>query len=106
MTSSTTEFETWLEGAVTRGAAFLDEKAPGWFHRLDRNALEMNDCSRCVLGQLFGNYYAALEARQYSTDEAAGMGFSVARPFSGVYENWVRLRARWLQEIDGRRAPA
>lgn len=37
---------------IARGAAYLDELSPGWRAELDTGYLDMNDCGRCVLGQL------------------------------------------------------
>jgi hypothetical protein len=44
--------EVALERAE-RGAALLDEKVPGWEHRIDLGRLEMEHSCRCVLGQVF-----------------------------------------------------
>lgn len=46
-----------LATRVRRGVALLDEKVPGWHQRIDVETLDVNLCSKCVLGQLFrGNY--------------------------------------------------
>ncbi len=37
---------------VARGAAFLDEKMPGWDQRIDLDKLDLAAPCRCVLGQL------------------------------------------------------
>ena len=41
--------------AVQRAAAMMDRIVPGWHHRLNLQKLEMADCTRCALGQLFGS---------------------------------------------------
>lgn len=41
--------------AVARGAALLDEKVPGWWRVIDLDALDMGNCTQCMLGQLFGH---------------------------------------------------
>lgn len=46
---------------VAAGAAFLDEREPGWVDRIDPRRLDIADCSRCVLGQLFGAYVNGLD---------------------------------------------
>lgn len=45
-----------LEEAAADGAAFLDEHHPGWWKQIDPDDLELNDCSRCVIGQLLGSF--------------------------------------------------
>lgn len=39
---------------VKRGAAALDIARPGWAHSVDVDILDMNQCTRCVVGQLAG----------------------------------------------------
>jgi hypothetical protein len=46
--------------AVRRGARFLDRELPRWAEIIDPSLLMMNDCYRCVLGQLFRNFDAGL----------------------------------------------
>ena len=41
---------------VTKGAAFLDEHKPGWWQQIDLGRLDLEDCTDCVLGQIFGYY--------------------------------------------------
>lgn len=35
----------------------LDEKAPDWPGRISLEALDLEDCEMCVLGQLYGNFW-------------------------------------------------
>lgn len=42
-----------LRDRVARGAAWLDEKYPDWFHKIDLSILNMADCTQCVLGQVY-----------------------------------------------------
>lgn len=44
-----------LAKRVALGAAALDVASPDWAHRVDADALEMNSCSMCVVGQLAGS---------------------------------------------------
>lgn len=44
--------------AAARGAAFLDEVAPGWRERIDVERLDIASSCSCVLGQLWeGSYH-------------------------------------------------
>lgn len=42
-----------------QGAAALDEVAPGWTEKIDLDALRMESCRNCVLGQVFGDFWNA-----------------------------------------------
>lgn len=52
------------EEQITRGIAVLDEHSrygAGWVFHVDTDALSMSDWTRCVLGQLYGEFYSAVE---------------------------------------------
>jgi hypothetical protein len=40
---------------VTKGAALLDERVPGWPARIDLSRLDLSDGCRCALGQLWAD---------------------------------------------------
>ena len=46
---------------IGRGAELLDEIRPGWADSLDPTALDMESCSYCILGHLFGHYSVGRE---------------------------------------------
>lgn len=37
---------------VKAGALALDKIMPGWFRKIDVDMLDMNDCAKCIVGQL------------------------------------------------------
>lgn len=41
---------------VAMGANMLDQYMPGWHERINANDLEIRNCAKCVLGQLFQNF--------------------------------------------------
>lgn len=47
---------TDLMPRVEKGAAWLDVNRPGWFDAINCDELNIESCSRCVLGQLFGSF--------------------------------------------------
>jgi hypothetical protein len=51
---------------VERGAAWLDEKVPEWYLRIDVAALDLSDTCRCVLGQLWAEAEKVLNG-EYSS---------------------------------------
>src|SRR2546426_82052 len=40
------------ERAVARGAAWRDKNHPGWAERINLTTLRMDQCSKCIVGQL------------------------------------------------------
>jgi len=56
------------EEAAAAGAAFLDEKSPGWRDWVDPTILAMSDEHMCVLGQLYGSYDNGLQALDMMDD--------------------------------------
>jgi len=53
---------TTIAERVAKGAAFLDEREPGWDTRIDLDILSLDSICRCVLGQLHGGFGAGLDA--------------------------------------------
>lgn len=60
---------------VARGAAYLDRVRPGWVLEVDPGRLDLDSTSRCVLGQLFGNYHRYLYRMDLSDWWADRHGF-------------------------------
>jgi hypothetical protein len=88
---------------VAAGAAFLDEHRPGWRGRVEAHALDMGDAEHCVLGQLFGDFGAGLDALEIAQGRAMELGF--------VCDYWNEdectcdsLAPCWLAELE--RVPA
>lgn len=65
---------------VAAGAALLDRKRPGWAAVLLAAAgtLEMDDCTECVLGKLFGDFGAGCNALDLPIGSGHGFELSVA----------------------------
>lgn len=95
--------------AVADGAAWLDGKTPGWRSRVDVETLDIIDCHRCVLGQIFeraarGGFYPdgytfvtrGLRAGE-GEDWAIAHGFTLSR-FADD-EDWDALQDAWIAEL-------
>lgn len=105
-----------VEQRVQAGAAWLDEHETGWVDRIDLDRLSLEHCKRCVLGQVFGDYYdAPLAGAPYSTEElyayadaAQPLGFTGTRhdEMYGTDEEYAELTEAWRQLIETRRAGA
>jgi hypothetical protein len=47
---------------VKRGAAFLDEKRPGWEFEINTRRLDIASHCSCLLGQLYGSYVRGVKS--------------------------------------------
>ena len=95
---------TTIAERVAAGAAWLDEhEPPGWVDRVDPDTLNLGDCWRCVLGQLRGEYFDALD--DLGLDEVWGddHGFSLNEDLP-YPERYAELTAAWRDLISTRRA--
>ena len=120
-----------VPGRVARGVVWLDENDPGWWRTdaparpdvdqscdpggpIDPDALDMSHPCYCVLGQRWGNYYAA----RISIDEALSFGFDaqggadltpdlaqseVTGVLAAIDTEFTALTAEWTRVIEGRR---
>ena len=97
--------ELSIEERVARGAAWLDRHEPGWVDDIDLDVLDIEDCSDCVLGQLFGDYCTAPDdAKGAKPDRELALmrGFN----FDDVLDpnDGAELTAEWRRLIESRRA--
>ena len=84
---------------VEEVAAILDKEVPNWFHKVDTGILDMNDESKCIFGQVFGNYErgcVALGICAWSGD--GGKDSSLALIPEREYTN-VELSLMWIQQV-------
>lgn len=84
-----------LARRVVRGAALLDEKAPGWDSAVNPDELRMASSCGCVLGQAYGDYYRG-QARLFlglsRTGSAIEHGFQIGeREPERDYDTLARL---------------
>jgi hypothetical protein len=92
---------------IARGAAFLDEKQPGWRERIDLEALNLASLENCVLGQVFGHFdggFAALADAGLVADVATlDYGFDVNGDEDD--DGWYSvLTQEWREYIESTRA--
>ena len=104
-----------IETRVARGAALLDEKLPGWVHRIDLDKLDLGSPCRCVLGQTWDEPSGtrAGETPFHLHVERLGLwpdDGDVAHGFNAGGEDWfegedeyVTLTAAWRALILARR---
>ncbi len=88
------------------GAKFLDRKLPGWWKRVDLDALDQLDPDRCIFAQVLpkprrGQPIAFVRAiRRFRLDAETiwRCGFVVASD-----RDWKVLNAAWRAEVEKRR---
>lgn len=86
-----------MKDKVLRGIELLDREVPDWREKIDWDRLNMADCFRCILGQLFGEY---AEGVDYLKITGAVHGFDV-RPYQTREEHvksFEILTDLWQQE--------
>lgn len=101
---------------AARGAAYLDDVDPGWYRRLDLEALTLDDGRSCVLGQLHGTFRQGLgRARLFKPGSApraslspVAYGFHCVRAGDEEAErrDYALLDRAWTTEVRRRQETA
>lgn len=97
------------EKAVQRSAALLDEKRPGWWDggkrkKINLNTLALEDCDKCILGQLWGTKDGQ-DGFSRGMD-ALGLWSADRYVFAASIGAYPTLTRRWREEIERRRSAA
>ena len=99
-----------VEQRVRSGATLLDMSVPGWASKIDRDTLNLQLCTACVLGQLYSDYAKGCEALDLSEDQVIAFGFEHSMNWRGlsrtetesrqdeVAAEYKALTACWLAE--------
>lgn len=108
-----------LRRRVNQGIKLLDERVPGWHHRVCTNTLVMAEFDNCVIGQLFdGDYEYGMMTLTGSTDVDTCYLFTVDHGFDlGIsetlndegkvdYEPFARLTDLWRCQVISRQLRA
>jgi hypothetical protein len=104
-----------IESRVAAGAAWLDERVPGWTDRVALSYLNINSPFSCVLGQVYetegraagvnGFYYVQRELMRNDNEMAIALGFNASK---GEYEDRAAempvLTEAWCRLILAKRA--
>lgn len=81
---------------ASAGAAWLDEKVPGWAERIDLDRLSITSRWYCVLGQIEGHYDDALHRFGLVHEDAMALGFT------GFTLDMDPLQEAWVVEVESR----
>jgi hypothetical protein len=83
---------------VCRGAELLDMDRPGWEREIDVSDLAMSSCDRCILGQLYRDFYSGLRRLSLAFGRMAW-----DHGFTGFgMEEFACLASAWRREIRAR----
>jgi hypothetical protein len=102
--------ELSIEVRVAAGAKWLDCQDPWWIERVDVGLLDLADCKRCVLGQMFGIFHDAPLLADVDWTSDAGVAqadaLTVPRGFDlpdDEEDSFPALTAEWRRLIESRR---
>lgn len=94
-----------FEQEIARGMEWLDHMHPGWELLIDLGKLDLQSSCACMLGQLEGDYWTALDNYGwYDTtvqNDAAQFGFSVRYDLVNGH-HWGILTEEWATAIKQR----
>ena len=91
---------------VAAGAAFLDEREPGWEQYIDLDTLNIGSSCRCILGQLHGSYSGGMMAMGYvNLPENWDIDLGFMWTDAGKGDEATELTVEWMRVITGRRWP-
>jgi hypothetical protein len=100
---------------VRQGAAYLDEREPGWWQKIDLPSLDLRSSCDCILGQLATDKDSWLRiCRDFgltaSRNEDCHRGFNLNASYGVEVDSdgvtWQDLTTEWVQVIEARRAGA
>lgn len=75
--------DTLTHTGVENGVTWLDANIPDWIDRIDVDTLDLQDCVKCVLGQLFD------PTEPGAPQEYGGFTYASNRYFSRDFETLV-----------------
>lgn len=93
-----------IESRVRAGAKALDEYIDNWADRICTTELNMYYDNQCILGQLYGDFDAGLDAFGWDLHAAYAYGFYVfGDEWDSVACEYDALTKAWKDEIARRR---
>lgn len=84
-----------------KGAATMDKRLPGWYQKIDRDRLNLENYYNCILGQCFKGYYPGMQALELNGDEETQLGFYLE---NAEKRHYPLLTACWTKLINERLA--
>lgn len=90
-----------MKNNVLRGIELLDRQVPGWRDRIDWDKLDMANCYRCILGQLFGKYSEGVEELGVLSGTHYGFDAPPCLTSGVTSEYFTELAHFWRQATEG-----
>jgi len=107
---------TEMLARVSEGAKWMDRHRPGWADRIDTDALDLQHCHKCVIGQIVSSYWAFVGRYQedkatFHRNEAWAVQHGFSMPYATTWPDphisrWKDLREAWITEVLARRFAA
>jgi hypothetical protein len=92
-----------LQVSVERGAALLDRELPSWRKKVDAVYLDLEDCERCVLGQIWNPTRADHDSRKMHS-YGQGMTYLFSESWDdhdGQSHGFTNRDDYWLDTFEG-----
>jgi hypothetical protein len=94
-----------FEVEIQRGVSALDQSFNGtfWLRKIRPATIEMRSCSRCILGQVFGDFLDGTEILWGCDFGESTQALSRSHGFwldQDEYENYEHLQSEWLVKLD------
>lgn len=92
-----------FEDEVRKGVELLDAANPSWAEQVNLRELQLNDCTLCILGQVYGHYTSGKSVLNFNpsgnldVDIAHGFTFGFS-PYKNL-EDWHDLGETWKAAI-------
>jgi|GEM_PF-1364979 len=91
---------SYFDGLSEAGATFLDQRMHRWHRHIKIESLDIGDCRKCILGQLFRRYNTGLEAMNILRVEAIKLGiYAGIRNQRKREQRYIMLTAAWRTRI-------
>lgn len=100
-TEEQVEIDAEILARVKRGIALLEEKyGHDWYMMIDLDRLKLSSSTRCVLGQIYGDFGQGKEALGLYFQEARDCGFAqVTRTDKTFEEVYQPLQDTWVSVL-------
>jgi hypothetical protein len=85
--------------SIHAAAKILDIKYPNWHNNINIRKLNMDEYHRCILGQLWGDYYKAMYLLFDFHAQDVDSGYAV----DSVFGNCRGNKQRWIEQIELRK---
>jgi len=98
-----------FEKRAERGANLLDSILPEWMTMINVVLLDIRMCSRCILGQIYGNYERGCREVGIDRFDNSVFGKPVRNGFliaSDSVMSALKTNAAWKSELSKRRTAA